>query len=172
MFNNTAPPPSFLYLPLYREFTRILIWPAEEDEEFSTYEVLSTSTNIPTLTNYRVSESEVLQLGVPYLKNHNYSAISVSPSEVIQNNDAVPVPSLPCPFPALPCPVPGDTHISPVVYFYSCKPNFSPFKVSVKVLSLKIQESLYPKLTPGTVDEVNMDRLISIPLTVNIIMST
>ena len=145
MFNNTAPPPSFLYLPLYREFTRILIWPAEEDEEFSTYEVLSTSTNIPTLTNYSVSESEVFQLGVPYLRNHNYSAISAPPDETL---------------------------ISPDFIFCPCKPDFSHFKASVKVLSVKIQESLYPKLTPGTVDEINMDRLVSIPLTVNIIMST
>ena len=145
MFNNTAPPPSFLYLPLYREFTRILIWPAEKDEEFSTYEVLSTSTNKPTLTNYSVRESEVLQLGVPYLRNHNYSAISTPP---------------------------GETLLSPDYYFCPSKPDFSHFKASVKVLSLKIQESLYPKLTPGTVDEVKMDRLVSIPLTVNITMST
>ena len=150
MFNFPASSPLSLYLPLYQEFTRILIWPAKESEEFSTYEVWSTSPNIPA--NYR--ETEVMKLGVPYLQNHNYTAISIPASEtVIHNNEGVPVP------------VPdGESIISWVIY--SSKPDFSSYKASVKVLSLKIQDSLYPQLSFGTVDEVKKESLVSIPLTV------
>ena len=150
MFNFPASSPLSLYLPLYQEFTRILIWPAKESEEFSTYEVWSTSPNIPA--NYR--ETEVMKLGVPYLQNHNYTAISIPASEtVIYNNEGVPVP------------VPdGESIISWVIY--SSKPDFSSYKASVKVLSLKIQDSLYPQLSFGTVDEVKKESLVSIPLTV------
>ena len=60
------------FLPLYRDFSTILIWPAAEDES-STYEVWSDSTDIPP--DYRSSEVMMFGVPMPSGKNHHYVAI-------------------------------------------------------------------------------------------------
>ena len=73
MNNFVTTSKSFICLPLYQEFTRILIWPAEEDEG-SSYEVWSLSAEIPP----DLKSSEVLKFGVPvpFFRNHHYVAVA------------------------------------------------------------------------------------------------
>ena len=62
---------SMMYLPLYKEFTRILIWPTRTEDEESSYQVWSLSAEIPP----DFKSSEVLKLCVPFFKNHHYIAV-------------------------------------------------------------------------------------------------
>ena len=61
---------SYLSLPLYQEFTRILIWPTQADDEESTYQVWSLSREIPP----DIKSSEIKKIGLPFFKNHHYIA--------------------------------------------------------------------------------------------------
>ena len=60
------------FLPLYRDFSTILIWPAAEDES-STYELWSDSTDIPP--DYKSRGEIMYVVPMPYGKNHHYAAI-------------------------------------------------------------------------------------------------
>ena len=62
---------SYLYLPLYREFTRILVLPTSREDEESTYQVWSPSREIPP----DVRSTEIMKLGLPFFKNHHYIAV-------------------------------------------------------------------------------------------------
>ena len=62
---------STMYLPLYKEFTRILIWPARTEDEESSYQVWSPSKEIPP----DFKSTEVFKLCVPFFKNHQYIAV-------------------------------------------------------------------------------------------------
>ena len=62
---------SHLYLPLYREFTRILVWPTNREDEESTYQVWSPSREIPP----DIKSSEILMFGLPFYTNHHYIAV-------------------------------------------------------------------------------------------------
>ena len=62
---------SLLYVPLYREFTRILIWPVVNEGEESTYQVWSPHTEIPP----DFKSSEIVRYGVPFFNNHHYIAV-------------------------------------------------------------------------------------------------
>ena len=68
---------SIMYLPLYKEFTRILIWPTRTEDEESSYQVWSPSTEIPP----DFKSSEVLKLCVPFFKNHHYIAVPATAGE-------------------------------------------------------------------------------------------
>ena len=62
---------SYLYLPLYQEFTRILIWPTQAEDEESTYQVWSPFTEIPP----DIKCSEIMKIGLPFFQNHHYIAV-------------------------------------------------------------------------------------------------
>ena len=70
---------SYLSLPLYREFTRILIWPTQADDEESTYQVWSFSREIPP----DIKSSEIKKIGLPFFKNHHYIAYDYTHSQMV-----------------------------------------------------------------------------------------
>ena len=75
---NTLDLKSMMYLPLYKEFTRILIWPTRTEDEESSYQVWSLSTEIPP----DFKSSEVLKLCVPFFKNHHYIAVPAAAGDI------------------------------------------------------------------------------------------
>ena len=62
---------SYLSLPLYQGYTRILIYPTQVKDEVSSYQVWSPSRNIPP----DIKSSEIKKISLPFYSNHLYIAM-------------------------------------------------------------------------------------------------